>query len=215
LKVFRQNEATGKLAVASSPVASALQLGSCSSVAVQLQLQFFPQVAASWIGGSAYFKGDLLISLGKSFGSRFAPQEGMNEPSEKRKRTLQLHERALRFSVDVNSCCPTTFSGVPARTVWGQLVRAADGASNNLIEADDAVSDADFLNKMGTALKEAKEARAELIKLRLGNLDNFQQAARLELEAESTQLCAIFATIIRNMESRLAREREEARRKKK
>jgi len=139
----------------------------------------------------------------------------MKEPSEKRKRTLQLHERALRFSVDVNSCCPRHFSGPPAQIVWGQLVRAADGASNNLIEADDAVSDADFLNKMGTALKETKEARAELIKLRLGNLDNFLKTAKLELESESTQLCAIFATIIRNMEKRLAREREERRRAKK
>ena len=139
----------------------------------------------------------------------------MKEPSEKRKRTLQLHERALAFSVDVNSCCPKDFSGLPAKTVWGQLVRAADSASNNLIEADDAVSDADFLNKMGTALKELKEARAELIKLRRGNLDNFLETARLELESESTQLCAIFATIIRNMKSRLAREREEARHAKK
>jgi four helix bundle protein len=84
----------------------------------------------------------------------------MKEPSEKRKRTLQLHDRAIRFSVDVNSCCPKSFSDVPSQVVWNQLVRAADGTSSNLIEADDAVSDADFLNKMATALKEAKESRA-------------------------------------------------------
>ena len=47
---------------------------------------------------------------------------------------------------------PNTFRIVPSKTVWGQLVRAADSTSNNLVEADDAVSDADFLNKMGIAL---------------------------------------------------------------
>ena len=58
--------------------------------------------------------------------------------------------------------------------MWGQLVRAADSASNNLVEADDAVSDADFLNKMGIALREAKESRIE--------------EARLQREKEQSQL---------------------------
>ena len=34
----------------------------------------------------------------------------MKEPSAKRKRTLALHERALRFSAGVNACCPQRFS---------------------------------------------------------------------------------------------------------
>ena len=138
----------------------------------------------------------------------------VKEPSEKRKRTLALQERAIRFSANVNSCCPEHFASVPSQTVWGQLVRAADGTSNNLVEADDAVSDADFLNKMGTALKEAKEARVELVKLRLGNLQNYPKTAKLDLESEATQLSAIFASIIRNMQARLQRERDEARREK-
>ena len=102
----------------------------------------------------------------------------MKEPSAKRKRTLQLHERAIQFSVNVNACCPKYFSDEPSKVVWGQLVRAADGTSNNLVEADDGVSDADFLNKMGTALKEAKESRTELVKLRLGKLDNHAQTVK-------------------------------------
>ena len=89
-------------------------------------------------------------------------------------------------------------------------MRAADSASNNLVEADDAVSDADFLNKMGIALREAKESRIELMKVRLGNLDNYQQTAKLELESEATQLTAIFSTIIRNMKARLEREKEQS-----
>jgi len=134
----------------------------------------------------------------------------MKEPSPKRKRTLELQERAIRFSVNVNACCPEHFSSIPSKTVWGQLVRAADSASHNLVEADDAVSDADFLNKMGIALREAKESRVELMKLRLGTLDNYQKTAKLELESEATQLTAIFSTIIRNMEARLQREKEQS-----
>ncbi len=134
----------------------------------------------------------------------------MKEPSEKRKRTLALQDRALRFSVGVNACCPQRFSNLPSSVVWGQLVRAADGASNNLIEADDAASDADFLHKMSIALREVKESRAGLIKLRLGELDHFQLTVDRELESEASQLAAIYATIILNMRLRLDAERRSA-----
>ena len=82
----------------------------------------------------------------------------------------------------------------------------ADSTSNNLIEADDASSDADFLSKMGIALREAKEARAALIKIRLGHLDNFQATGARDLESEAGQLAAIFSAIIRNMRFRLEEE---------
>lgn len=91
--------------------------------------------------------------------------------------------------------------------MWDQLVRAADSTSNNLIEADDASSDADFLSKMGIALREVKEARAALMKLRLGNLDHYRLTAERDLESEAGQLAAIFATIILNMRMRLDEER--------
>jgi four helix bundle protein len=85
-------------------------------------------------------------------------------------------------------------------------VRAADGTSNNLIEADDASSDADFLYKMGIALREAKESRACLMKIRMGRLDHFNETAERELESEAGQLAAIYASIITNMRLRLAEE---------
>ena len=90
--------------------------------------------------------------------------------------------------------------------MWENLVRAADSTSNNLIEADDASSDADFLAKMRIAVREAKESRVGLLKLRVGGLDHYSQTARLELESEATQLSAIFAAIIRNMSARLESE---------
>jgi hypothetical protein len=64
----------------------------------------------------------------------------MKPPSDARKRTLELQARALRFSTGVNSLCPNKFSNLPSSVVWGQLVRAADSVSNNLLEADDASS---------------------------------------------------------------------------
>ena len=132
----------------------------------------------------------------------------MKEPSAKRKRTLALQERALQFSYGVNECCPARFSTLPSSRVWDQLVRAGDGTSNNLIEADDASSDADFLSKMGIALREAKESRAALMKIRVGQLDHHDKVAARGLESEAGQLAAIFATIIRNMRARLDEERK-------
>ncbi|HJU44684.1 MAG TPA: four helix bundle protein [Vicinamibacterales bacterium] len=132
----------------------------------------------------------------------------MKELSAKRKRTLALHERAIQFSTAINICCPERFSNLPSSRAWDQLVRAADGTSNNLIEADDASSDADFLNKMGIALREAKESRAELIKIRLARLDHYEQVAARQLESEASQLAAIYATIIRNMKIRLEEEKK-------
>jgi four helix bundle protein len=81
----------------------------------------------------------------------------MKEPSEARKRTLALQDRALRFSNNINQSYPTGPINYPSEVVWAQLVRAGDGTSSNLIEAGDGSTDADFLHKMRTALREAKE----------------------------------------------------------
>ena len=130
----------------------------------------------------------------------------MKEPSAKRKRTLELHERALVFTTNVISCCPERFSNMKSSRIWDQLVRASDGTSSNLIEADGASSDADFLSKMGIALREAKESRAALMKVRVCRLDAFQKTVDLNLESEASQLSAIYASIIFNMRTRLETE---------
>jgi len=114
----------------------------------------------------------------------------------------------LRFTTEVNLACPQYFTSKPSANAWGQLVRAADGTSNNLIEADSASSDADFLFKMGVALREAKESRAELAKIRMASLDHHNIVQQRELESEASQLSSIYATIIINMRTRLERERK-------
>lgn len=92
----------------------------------------------------------------------------------------------------------------PSEVVWKQLVRCADSASNNLVEAGNGSSDADFLNKMRLALRELKESKACLTKIIQAPLANARRIAELKLEQEADQLCAIFSTIITNMEIRLA-----------
>ncbi|HJU43699.1 MAG TPA: four helix bundle protein [Vicinamibacterales bacterium] len=132
----------------------------------------------------------------------------MKEPSDARKRTLELQARALRFSNNINQSYPTGAMNYPSEVVWEQLVRAGDGTSSNLIEAGDGSSDADFLHKMRTALREAKESKGCLQKIRMAPLANATRVATLGLEQEADELCAIYSSIITNMEKRLARERE-------
>jgi hypothetical protein len=63
-------------------------------------------------------------------------------------------------------------------------------------------TDADFLNKMRLALREAKESHACLIKIRRAPLAHADAVIELGLEDEADQLCAIFSTIITNMSHR-------------
>jgi four helix bundle protein len=131
----------------------------------------------------------------------------MKEPSPARKRTLALQARAIAFSTNVNRSYPTAMN-FPSEIVWNQLVRAADGTSNNLVEADNGSTDPDFLNKMRTALREAKESKACLTKIRLAPLANAEAVVELGLEQEADELAAIYSTIITNMEIRLAGQRD-------
>lgn len=128
----------------------------------------------------------------------------MTSPSPARRRTLDLQTRALRFSSAVNELCPKKFSDLPSTVVWGQLVRSADSVSNNLLEADDASSTADFIHKIKLTLREAKESKQCLVKLRMGSLDG--SGGVTDLEREAGELSAIFATIALNVARRLERD---------
>ena len=111
----------------------------------------------------------------------------MKEPSDKRKRTLALHSGQIRIQHERECLLPRVYPmTLPSRRVWDQLVRAADSTSNNLIEADGASSPADFLNKMGIALREAKESRVALRKMGIA----------LREAKESRVDCSRFASVI-------------------
>ena len=98
------------------------------------------------------------------------------------------------------------FTNLASETVWKQLVRAADSVSNNLMEADEAVSGPDFLHKIKVALREAKESRACFEKIRMARLDWFD--ALLDSEREAGELSAILAAIAMKVGQRLEREKQ-------
>lgn len=126
---------------------------------------------------------------------------------------MALHARAIRFSTNVNQTYPNAPMTYPSEVVWRQLVRSADSVSNNLAEAGNGSSDADFLNKMRLALREGEESKACLTKILNGPLANASRVHELRLDNETDQLCAIFSSIITNMSIRLAEEARRTRRK--
>jgi four helix bundle protein len=75
------------------------------------------------------------------------------------------------------------------------------------VEAGNGSTDADFLNKMRIALREAKESKACLQKIHSTPLHNAARVSELALVQEADELCAIFSTIITNMERRVSRRR--------
>ncbi len=82
-----------------------------------------------------------------------------------------------------------------------QLVRAAGSVGANYIEANEAVSQKDFLLHARIARKEAKEARHWLGLLDVGDAYASEQQ---RLSDEATQLLKILSAIIKKSEDKIA-----------
>ena len=114
-------------------------------------------------------------------------------------------------ALNPSACCAFALDAIHVVPAMSRSVSAGHRSRmSHRSSSDDSIAvafinvgDADFLSKMGIALREVKESRAALMKLRLGSLDHFQKTVDLGLESEATQLAAIFATIILNMKLRL------------
>jgi four helix bundle protein len=137
----------------------------------------------------------------------------MKKQSPERQRTLQLQERVFTFACTVLTTCARSIPDLASREIWGQLVRAAPSASNNLEKADEASSTADFIATMKIALREAKESRRCLKFLLRCKLAHYERLGNLEDEAR--QISSIFATIIINTKERVKREKAERARRQK
>ena len=124
--------------------------------------------------------------------------------SPERIRTEQLQERTFLFAKEILDLCPRRYESDPSRVIWRQLIRAAPSASGNLDEADEASSDDDFVYRMKVVLRETKESKRWLRFIKRCHLQNHARLGKLPDEAR--QLCSIFATIVRNVERRLAAE---------
>jgi four helix bundle protein len=126
--------------------------------------------------------------------------QAMSNPSPERLRTLKLQERVFTFASSVVRNCPTSALDIASREIRRQLVRAATSTSNNLEEADEASSTADFIAKMKLALREAKASRRCLRFVVECKLARHQQVSGLLDEAR--QIGAIFAKIVINTKQR-------------
>jgi four helix bundle protein len=129
----------------------------------------------------------------------------MPQPSPERQRTLDLQERVFRFGKAVIDNCPRGALDIPSRELWRQLVKAGTSTSQNLEEADEATSTADFIAKMKIALREAKESRRCLRFIAECHLANAAQA--LAILDEARQISSILAKIIINTKRNAQRAR--------
>ena len=130
-----------------------------------------------------------------------------NFKSPERIRTGATAGKNLSACQGVLDLCPRRYDSDPSRAIWRQLIRAAPSASGNLDEADEASSDDDFVYRMKVVLRETRESKRWLRFIKKCQLQQHQRLGKLPDEAR--QLCAIFATIVRNVERRLERERAE------
>jgi four helix bundle protein len=80
-----------------------------------------------------------------------------------------------------------------------QFVRASGSVGANYIEANEAIGKKDFLMKIKTCRREAKESRYWLRLIETGSV---LAKERDELAAEATELMNIFGAIVRKSENR-------------
>ena len=105
-----------------------------------------------------------------------------------------LEERTFKFARNAVRLC----KGVPKTVIEGQiskqLVRAATSVGANYIEANEALSNKDFLMRIRISRKEAKESGYWLrpIEVSTSNLRNEQEM----LLKESVELTKIFGSIV-------------------
>lgn len=70
----------------------------------------------------------------------------------------KLEKRMIIFSVEIIKLCQRLKTNIPF-SVADQIIRSSSSVGANFAEANDAVSKADFKNKIAIAKKEAAETR--------------------------------------------------------
>ena len=119
--------------------------------------------------------------------------------------TGDLRERTLHFGMDVLSAVAKFPRETVGWTVGKQLARSATSIGANAWEANAAVSEADFANKISIAHKEANETQYWLELARRVNLIDSGAFDRLHKEVD--ELTRILSTIVRKTREHIADER--------
>jgi four helix bundle protein len=116
-------------------------------------------------------------------------------------RPKDLEERTFEFATNVRvfvRCLPRTVCNYEDVR---QLVRASGSVAANYIEADESLSDKDFLLRIKICRKEAKESRLWLRLLDAGKEQKLASEREI-LAQEARELMLIFNAIIRKRNGR-------------
>ena len=103
-----------------------------------------------------------------------------------------LEERTFTFAKAVRAVVRNVAKDIPNTEDGRQLARSSGSVAANYIEANEALSQKDFLMRAKICRKEAKESR---LWLRLIEDENHEDA-RASLEQEAHELTCIFGAIV-------------------
>ncbi len=106
-----------------------------------------------------------------------------------------LEQRTEKFAVEVIQLCNKLSKNTINFELISQVVRSSGSVGANYIEANEALSKKDFINRIKICRKEAKESRYWL-RLITSTGSEFENVLR-SLIQESTDLMNIFGAILR------------------
>jgi four helix bundle protein len=113
---------------------------------------------------------------------------------------LNILDRTKKFGIaiiKISSLLPKNPAGF---TIADQLIRAGTSIGANLIEAQEAVSNKDFIYKISFSLKEAKETKYWLELISATNLINSQSV--IPLLQENEEIVRILVTILKKLKNK-------------
>ncbi len=108
--------------------------------------------------------------------------------------TFDLEERTLTFALNVRNFVQAINQTQANKTYGEQLLRSSGSVGANYIEANDALGKKDFLSKIKTSRREAKESRYWLRLLQNDASLDQKQAHELLID-EAGQLIRILSAI--------------------
>jgi four helix bundle protein len=127
-------------------------------------------------------------------------QDAASPPAKASSKQYDLEDRTFEFAKTSRMFVkklPRTIANIEDAK---QLIRASGSIGANYIEANESIGKKDFVMKIKTCRREAKESGYWL---RLLDCDGELESTRTELTAEAQELMKIFGAIVRKSEERI------------
>ena len=111
-----------------------------------------------------------------------------------------LEDRTLKFSIMTRDFIKNLLYSISNKIYIRQVIRSSSSIGANYIEANEAVSDKDFLHRAKISKKEAKETIYWLNLIECS--DYYSENCKKEIITECTEIMNILGTIIINKKNR-------------